>query len=46
MKQNYENPEITIWLSEGDVITTSGDWQQEYDDKGAWKDAWNSSTGN
>ena len=46
MKKNYEYPEITIWLSEEDVITTSGDWQQDYDDKGAWKDTWVIGTGN
>ena len=46
MKKIYEYPEITIWLSEGDVITNSGDWQQQYDDTGTWKSSWDNGTGN
>ena len=43
MKINYETPHLQIELYTDDVLTSSFDWQGEYDDKGSWKDAWNTS---
>ena len=39
-KRLYEQLEIAILMCEDDVITESTDWQEEYDDKGTWKDTW------
>ena len=39
-KKIYNAPNLTIWRYQGDVITLSTGWQENYDDKGAWKDTW------
>ena len=41
MKKTYEMLNLQIRVYEDDVITSSLDWQGDYDDKGAWKDSWN-----
>lgn len=42
MKKNmYEIPKLQILMfEEQDVITTSTDWQGQYDDKGTWNPDW------
>ena len=36
----YTTPAIEIWTYENDVVTLSTNWQENYDDKGTWKDTW------
>lgn len=40
MRKKYEYPTMTILMFEDEMIRTSGE-EQDYDDKGSWKDAWN-----
>ena len=40
MEKTYKTPNIEIWTYENDVVTLSTNWQENYDDKGTWKDTW------
>ena len=39
-KRTYETLEMEICTFEEDIVTMSNDWQDQYDDKGTWKDTW------
>lgn len=37
----YESPKLEIFMmSQDDILTISSDWNNQYDDKGSWKDTW------
>jgi hypothetical protein len=39
-RQGYENPKIEVWIVEDDIIVSSTPFEDDYDDKGSWKDTW------